>query len=286
MQNSFNLVQAGAVIQQRWKAIAVFTVIAALVAAVTVFIVPPYFRSAATIVSANPVLADKARLFNSNIQGLYSYFGSGDDLDRINGIADMDTTYKKLVDEFELVKYYRLDGDSLAVLRRRAVLNLRKDLSFERTDQGQLKIIAWTRQKELSANIVNRMVSLVSETETAVWQSNYTQALSNLDATVADMQQRYRQLADSMPAEGGALRELSVARQQTLLEQLKQYQKSADEFRLAAQAHPAALYVLETATPAAKAERPAKLEIILAAAAAGFVFACLLLLFNDRNKQS
>jgi uncharacterized protein involved in exopolysaccharide biosynthesis len=286
MQNSFNLVQAGAVIQQRWKAIAIFTVVTAIVAAVTVFIVPPYFRSAATIVSANPVLADKARLFNSNIQGLYSYFGSGDDLNRINGIADMDTTYKKLVDEFELIKYYGLGGDSPAVLRSRAVSNLRSDLGFERTDQGQLKIIAWTRQKELSANLVNRMVALVTEMETAVWQNNYTQALSNLDATIADMQQRYRQLTDSMPADGGALRELTVARQQTLLEQLKQYQKSADEIRVAAQTRPAALYVLEAATPAARAERPAKLEIILAAAAAGFIFAWLLLLFSDRNKQS
>ncbi|MBV9987669.1 MAG: hypothetical protein JO301_08315 [Chitinophagaceae bacterium] len=285
MQNSFNLVQAGAVIQQRWKTIAAITVITALVAAITVFLVPRYFRSTATVVSANPLLADKARLFNNNIQGLYSYFGSGDDLDRITGIADMDTTYKKLVDEFGLIDYYRLSGDSISLLRRKAVLKLRKDLSFQRTDQGQLKIVVWTKQQQLSANIVNRMVSLITETETAIWQNSYSQSLSQLDATIADMQQQYRQLADSMPSMNGAAHELAAVRQQTLLEQLKQYQKAADEFRLAAQTRPAALYVLEPATPAAKAERPAKLEIILAAAAAGFVFACFLLLLNNRNRS-
>jgi len=101
--SSFNLVQTVALLQKRWKTILFFVLATVAVASVTVFLVPQYFRSSAIIVSANPALADKARLFNSNIQNLYSYFGSGDDLDRIYGIADMDITYKKLVDEFSLI---------------------------------------------------------------------------------------------------------------------------------------------------------------------------------------
>jgi uncharacterized protein involved in exopolysaccharide biosynthesis len=283
MQTSFNLVQAGALLQQRWKPIVAGTLLAGIVAAATVFIIPQYFRSSATIVSANPALADKARLFNNNIQGLYSYFGSGDDLDRITGIADMDTTYKKLVDEFALISYYKLKGDDLPLLRRKAVLHLRDDLSFQRTEQGQLKIIAWTKKKELSANIVNRMVAIISEIETGIWDANYTQVLSNLNSSISDMEQQYRKISDSLSSMNGGDRELASVQMQTLLEQLKQYRKSADEFKLATQTKPAVLYVLESGVPAAKAERPNKLNNLLAALLLGFVFSCLLVLVSDRK---
>ena len=79
MQNSLNLVTLNAALQKQWKIIIGFVIITGMVTAVTVFLVPQYYRSSATIVSANPLLADKARLFNTNIQSLYSYFGNGDD---------------------------------------------------------------------------------------------------------------------------------------------------------------------------------------------------------------
>ena len=85
------------VLQKYTRFILLFTLFAMLVAFATVMLVPQYFRSSARIIAANPQLADKSRLFNENIQGLYSYFGSGDDLDRIIGVADMDTTYYQLV---------------------------------------------------------------------------------------------------------------------------------------------------------------------------------------------
>jgi hypothetical protein len=125
------------VLQKHTRFILLFTLFAMLVAFVTVLLVPKYFRSGARIIAANPQLTDKSRLFNENIQGLYSYFGSGDDLDRIIGVADMDTTYFQLVDQFNLIDYYRLDNDSLPLLRRKAVLKLKKDISFQRTEQGQ-----------------------------------------------------------------------------------------------------------------------------------------------------
>ena len=283
--SSFNLEQTTAVLQKRWKTIALFVSLTIIAATVTVFVVPQYFRSSAALVPANPVLADKARLFNSNIQGLYSYFGSGDDLDRIYGIADMDTSYKKLVDEFSLVTYYKLDDASLPLLRRKAVLKLRKDLSFQKTEEGQLQIIAWTKDRELSARIVNRLIVIIQEIAGGVWQKNYDQSLQQLNRSVTDMEQQYRQLSDSLPVMSGSRRELAADKLQTLLEQVKQYRKAADEFKLATQTHPAVLYVMETAVPAAKAEKPDKSGIILAAMIAGFIFSCVLILVNDRNQM-
>lgn len=287
MQNSsFNLVQTAAVLQKRWKTIALFVSLTIIAATITVFIVPQYFRSTATVVPANAVLADKARLFNANIQSLYSYFGSGDDLDRIYAIADMDTTYKKLVAEFSLITYYKLKNDSLPLLRRKAVLHLRKDLSFQKTAEGQLQIIAWTKDRELSARIVNRLVAIMQETGAEVWQKNYDQSLQKLNVSVTLMEQEYQQLSDSLPAISGSRRELAVDKLQTLLEQVKQYRKAADEFKLAIQIPSPVLYVMEPAVPAAKAERPDKTAILLAAMIAGLLFSCILVLVNDRNQMA
>jgi len=277
--SSFNLVQATDTLQRKWKTILLFVLTCAIVATITVFVVPQYFRSSATMVSANPALADKARLFNNNIQSLYSYFGSGDDLDRIYGVGDMDTSYKKLVDEFSLVNYYQLSGDSLPVLRRKAVMLLKNELSFQKTEQNQLKIIAWTKNKQLAADLVNRMVAIIQETESGIWQKNYNQSIEKINNSITSMEQEYHALADSTRGNDGLL----VTKRQALVEQINQYRKMVNEYKLAAQTPPAVLYVMESAVPAAKAERPDKPAIILAACLIGFIFSCLLVLLNNRN---
>lgn len=286
MQNSFNLSSAAAAIRQRWKTILFFVLVSMAVAAITVFVVPQYFKSAALVVSANPVLADKARLFNKQIQSLYSFFGSGDDLDRIYGIADMDTTYLKLVDEFSLISYYRLSNDSLRVLRRKAAKSLRKDISLQKTEKGQLQITAWTKDRQLSADLVTRMVAIIQETESDIWRNNYQLLYASLSKSLQNMELTYQALGDSLQKQSGATAALFSAKQNALLEQIVQYQKSADECRLAILTTPAVLYVMESASPAAKAERPDKPGIILAAGLLGLLFASLLVLVADRKNRA
>jgi len=286
MQNDpFNLVSATAVFKKHGRFISFFTLGAVLVTTIILFPMPQYFRSTATVISANPVLADKARLFNTNIQSLYSYFGSGDDLDRIYGIADMDTTYKKLVDEFSLTDYYKLDGDSLPLLRRKAVLRLREDLTVRKTEKGQLQVIAWTKEKQLSADLVNRMVAILQQREADIWENNYQHALAQILSSTATMETEYKQLSDSLSTGNTASHELVAANRQSLLEQIRQYRKTADEYRLAIQTNPPVLYVMESAVPAAKAERPDKIAIILAAFIISLVFSSLLVLINNRNPE-
>lgn len=284
--SSFNLVQTTAVLQKRWRTILLFVVVAAIAATVTVFVVPRYYRSTSTIVSANPTLADKARLFNTNIQSLYSYFGSGDDLDRIYGIAEMESTYKKLVDEFSLINYYALKDDSLSILKTKAAKCLQKDIQLKKTEQNQLQFIAWTKDKQLSANLVNRMVAIIQETEMDIWKQNYQNSQDKLNSSISSMEKEYGLLSDSLSTMRPGKQQLAAAQMQTIAEQIRQYRKTADEFKIAAQTPPAALYVMETAIPAAYAERPDKPVIILSACLVAFIFSSLLVLVNDRKSMA
>jgi hypothetical protein len=271
------------VLQKNTRFIFFFTLLAMLIAFATVMLAPKYFRSSARIIAANPQLADKSRLFNENIQALYSYFGSGDDLDRIIGVADMDTTYKQLIDQFDLINYYELQGDSVPLLRRKAVLKLKKDISFQRTEQGQMRIICWTKDSRLSANIINSMIEIVQGKLESIWLSNYQDAVSKLNASILINEQRYASLSDSISKVKSAQQTLLQKHMETLLEELSRYRKTAASFTLMGETAPPALYVLETAVPAAKAERPDKLNAILISGLAGFLFSILFLLLKDRR---
>jgi LPS O-antigen subunit length determinant protein (WzzB/FepE family) len=280
---SFNLVQTTAVLQKNWKAILVFVLTSMIAATITVFMVPPYFKSAATIVPANPDLADKARLFNNNIQSLNSYFGSGDDLDRIYGMAGMNATYAKLVDEFSLVDFYSITGGDTALRKEKAVKCLRNDFDLKKTEENQLQIIAWTKDRQLSANLVNRMVAIIEETATGIWQKNYQQTIEKIDRSIISMEQEYRLLIDSMQPLRMGTQAVAAVKMGSLSEQIRQYRKTSNEFKLAAQAPPALLYVLEPASPAAYAERPDKPAIIFAASLIGFILGSLFILVGDRK---
>ena len=271
------------VLQKHTRFILLFTLFAMLVAFVTVLLVPKYFRSSARIIAANPQLTDKYRLFNENIQGLYSYFGSGDDLDRIIGIADMDTTYYQLVDQFNLMDYYQLDNDSLPLLRRKAVLKLKKDISFQRTEQGQMRVQCWTKDKQLSADIINTMIRIVQQKLESIWLSNYQEASAQLNASIVHNEQQYAALNDSISKAGRAQQILLQKHMETLLEELSRYRKTAASFQLMGETVPPALYVLEPAVPSVKAERPDKLNTVLISGLAGFLFSILFLLLKDRR---
>ena len=282
--DQLNLLTVMAALQRRWATLLFIVIASCILAAITVFIVPPYYKAQTTLASANTVLADKARLFNSNIQNLYSYFGSGDDLDRIIGVGDMDLTYGKLVDAFSLINYYQLSGDSLPALRKKAVKLLRKDLRFVKTENGQLQVIGWMKDKQLASDVVNRMVEVIEETEAGIWQTNYRLSQDKLQAGIVSLEQQYRLLNDSLTTLQGNRQSLLAAQMQTILEQIRQYRKTAADFDMAAQTAPPVLYVLETASPAAYAERPDKPAILLATAIGSLIFGCLLVLVNDRKR--
>ncbi|MFN3667024.1 MAG: Wzz/FepE/Etk N-terminal domain-containing protein [Sediminibacterium sp.] len=282
--NSFNMAETASILQNKWRSILLFTILTAAVATATVFLMPKQYRSAAKLISANPQLADKSRLFNENIQSLYSYFGSGDDLDRIMGIALLDTSLKQLVKNFNLTNYYKLSNDTEALLQRKAVLKLRDDLLVQRTEEGQLNISCWTKDPVLSAGIVNALVKIIENKLEDIWQSNYSATKEQLNLSITQTEASYKQLFDSLSKAPAPQTSLIQKHMETLLDQLTQYRKTAATVQLIGATAPVALYVLEPAVPAAKAERPDKPAIILAAAIAGFLFSLLLALLSNRKQ--
>jgi hypothetical protein len=279
MSNPFQLNNLITVLRRQRSTLLLFTLLTAGAAAITVWLMPRSYRSAALVAAANPQLADKARLFNQQIQQLYSYFGSGDDLDRLIAIADMDTLHTVLIREFNLTGYYKSSGTSRALLERDARKKLQRDLHLERTEKGQLSVAVWMKDPVLAAAVVNRLVALVEQTATHIWHNSYTEQYTKLDSALQAAKQRYQQLQDSSRAAAA----LSAIELKTISTELEQYQSARDVLAIAATTTAPALYVLEAAVPAAKAERPDAVMIILSAALAGFLAGLLLILGTLRE---
>src|SRR5215217_83122 len=131
------------VFAKRWKLILVFGLLATAVALIAVLLSPKKYLSTATALPANSVVADKARIFNNNIEALYSDFGTPDELDRLEGTAVLDTIFIAAAKDFDLATHYDLPspGENLY----KAASRLKKNSSISPSAYGELKVKVWDK---------------------------------------------------------------------------------------------------------------------------------------------
>jgi len=282
---SFNLIDVIAVLQKRWRSISIFVLISLAVTGMALLVMPKYYRSTAVVVPASPVLADKARLFNSSIQNLYSFFGNGEDIETLMGFAKSDTVYYALVDEFKLIDYYEVKGSTDNIKRKKSIKLLKKDIELSKTEFNQLKVVVCTKDKQLSANMANRIIDIIQETEQNLWKQVYQTSLDKLNESVTDLKNQYKNISDSITTDKNSFKnEMLESQHQSILEQLKQYQRSASELKLAIATTPPVLYIVEKAFPSASADKPVIITVLFAVLLISAAFGMIAALVYDRKQ--
>lgn len=142
-------------LNQHKKFLLLFTLGITVVAAVLVNMLPVEYKSVATISPVNIQLADKSQLFNPNIKALYSYFGYGDEIERIESANEWNSIYQAIVKENKLANYFHINEVDTNVRIEKAVNILRKKLYAKPTEKGQLQIIAWSHEPDTAILWVN-----------------------------------------------------------------------------------------------------------------------------------
>src|SRR5678816_2636860 len=94
------------VFARRWRMILLFTVAAALIAFAVSFLSPEKYLSTATALPVNVMVNERSRIFNPNIQVLYSDFGTPDELDKLEGTALLDTIFLAVAKDLSLDQHY------------------------------------------------------------------------------------------------------------------------------------------------------------------------------------
>lgn len=222
---------------------------AALLAAALSFLMPEEYLSEARALPVNSKMMDKqAMLGHSNIQELYSTYGSSDDLDRLMAIAHSPAVLMAVCDSLQLSKHYGISGNGI---RQKAVKKLEKNLKLKRSEYGEMQLMVWDKDPAVAKAIAEQ----VFKSTQVVYDRIYTEYF---DRGIARMEREHQQM------------EKDTLKAQTLAgsNELRFIRDRITENRIAKVNPPPAFFVLSAPELPELPDRPRLLMNVLLAALA------------------
>jgi uncharacterized protein involved in exopolysaccharide biosynthesis len=259
-----------------WKRMLAVLLLSLLVVGIITFLKPRQYLSVTTAVPASSFASDRGKIFNENIQALYSTLGTPDDLDMILGTANLDTVYLFVADQFNLFDHYTMNEKGTAA-RIKAASLLKKNTKVMKSEYGELKVKVWDTDKNLAPQLANAIMDRLQAIHSNLQSAGNEATLNGLQAGKKKTQLQL----DSITGISETLSE----RKKLLQEQIRQYEKLISEYQLMVDSKPPVLVVVEKAKASAWPDRPRRVEIMIATAVLGFLFALLAALVMDRKKN-
>lgn len=263
-------------IKKYWKRMLLVIILAVAVAATIVFTQPATYLSVATALPANPALMDKASIFNSNIQNLYSSMGGADELDVILGTAQLDTVYLSVTDAFNLWDHYKPKGEK-EELRFKSATILKKNTRVIKSDFGELKVKVWDKDKNLAPQLANAIMDKLNAIHQSIKNASNGAVLENLKKG----RLKIAYAIDSSKTSG----QIYPTQQASLADQLQQYEKLIGEYQLLFDSKPSVLIMVEQARVAERPDRQGRWVILAATAFLAFLFTLLVVLVLEGRKM-
>jgi hypothetical protein len=257
-----------------WKQMFFLVLLSLLIVGVITFVKPRQYLSVATALPASSILTDKGSIFNENIQYLYSTLGSPDDVDRIVGTAQLDTIYLAVTDQFNLYDHYKI-SENTNQRREKAAQFFKKRSKVFKSSYGELKIKVWDTDKNLAPQLANAILGKLQSVYQDLQNSNNFSISNSLKSARKKILSELDSLTTRSPGSNG--------KQQILSDELIKYEKLINEYQLVLDNKPAALMIVEKATPALKPDKPKRLKIMVATLFASLIFSILLALLLERK---
>jgi uncharacterized protein involved in exopolysaccharide biosynthesis len=259
------------IIEKWWKLIAGLTIVNSMLAFIVLLLMPKQYLSIATALPASSVSVDKARIFNTNVQELYSSLGNPDDLDKIIGTANLDTLYIALIKENNLSKEYK---NELA-----AAVTIKKNSKVIKSEYGELKIKVWNNDAKLAAALANGLLQKLQQLHQSLQNQSNTLTLQKLQETYAALQNDFLVNTDSSKSIDLKKATVVSIKNKNLQERLNQYEKLIGEYQLVLNTNPPALLAVEHARVSVKPDKPKIWQTLLLTAFVSVVFGLLLAFF-------
>lgn len=258
-------------ISKWWKQIFAVVMLSLLAVGTITFFKPRQYLSIATAVPASTFATDKSKIFNENIQALYSALGSPDELDIILGTAKLDTVYLAVTDEFNLFDHYKMPGKK-SEIRTQAASQLRENTKVMKSEYGELKIKVWDTDKNLAPQLANAIMDKLQSIHQNLQSAGNQITLKGL----ASGREKLQLQLDTTP--------VSAEKKISLQVRLQQYEKLTGEYQLMVDSKPPSLLTVEKAKPSAHPDKPRRLQIMVATAVLSLVFALFAALIMERRK--
>ena len=292
-----------AVVARRWIFLLGFAATAMVLALVGVLLSPKKYASTATAIPANSVMADKARIFNQNIEALYSSLGSPDELDRIEGTASLDTIYLAVAGMRNLAGHYELTGKEDAGYK--AALRLKKNATISRSAYGELKVKVVDKEPPMAAQLANDLMAQLQGIHHRLLTQSDSLVLQRLRADLQAKRVQRMETITRMNSQSSADTvstgeprqavprnyvqeavdaDLITASNDVWQQQLREQERLIQQYQLSMTAAPQPLIVVEPARAAVEPDGPKMLVTLVLAFAGGLVLALLLTLFLHSRK--
>ncbi len=284
-ESELNLIGIQSVLTKQKKPLILFVLVATLLATITsFFFLPKQYYAGSTLLPVNAMLTDKSRLFNNNIQELYSVYGTADDLDRIYSIAKAGNILSFLTDSLHLVEHYGITGLASSS-KPKEIAQLKKHLQIIKTENGALQIDAWDTNAEMAADIANLLVYKTEAIGKELQQQAYQSIIDQVQVSIAHKKKNYHQLQDSLNNMDITAAAPLAKTGSELLTHIERDEKILDEVNLAMDLRQPTVLVLEKAYPSFKADKPKHIVIIIGAFISSLFFAIIALVLFNRFKQ-
>lgn len=253
-----------------WKRILAVVILSLLTVGIITFLKPRKYVSVATAVPASSFASDKARVFNQNIEALYSTLGTADDLDMIVGTANLDTVYTAVATQFDLSAHYKMKEKGDAAIAKAASL-LKANTKVMKSEYGELKVKVWDTDNNLSPKLANAIMNLLQAIHQDLQSAGNKATLEGL----VNAKQKIQNHVDTIPP----------SQQAELLERISEYEKLIGEYQLMVDSKPPVIFIVEQAKPSNWPDKPKRMQIMIATAVLSFLFALLAALVLERRKN-
>ncbi len=253
-----------------WKQVLTVVLLSLLTAALIVFFSPKKYLSVTTALPASSFTADKARIFNENIQELYSVLGTADDLDMITGTGKLDTIYLAITDQFNLANHYSIKEKEEAA-RSKAACILKKNSRVMKSEYGELKVKVWNKNRELAAQLANALMNKIHSIHQDLQNQSNKATLESLEKAKRELQQQADSAGSSLPGHTFPT------------EQVKKYETLITQYQLMTNSKPLVLLIVEKARAANVPDKPKPLTVLLSTAFLSLLFGILLALYMEKR---
>lgn len=270
-------------IKKWWKQLFLLVALSLLAVGVITFLKPVQYVSTATAVASSALNTDKSKIFNQNIQALYSSLGSPDELDMIIGTANLDTIYLAVANSFNLYDHYKnKENGTEGVIKSAAIL--KENTKIMKSEFGELKVKVWDTDKNLAPQLANALLDQLQKIHSDLINSGNQFTLVSLQEGKKKIESQLDSLAMQKPDLTKAGADRLAAKQQALSNQLSEYEKLVSQYQLLADSKPAALLVVEKAKASLKPDRPKRLQIMVATLLLSLLFGLFAILLLERRK--
>lgn len=235
-----------------------------LVTGLALWLTPSLYKSESTSVASSVFASDPARLFNPQIQHLYSPLGSSDQLDLLVGTGKLDTVYRPLVRNLNLIDHYSISRTDPKAFQK-AVKKIKKRTEIFKSDYGELKVRVWDEDPVLAAALANALTAQLDGLHRDLMNRQNQETWSALQRASL----RLETLRDSMPGE--------YAHQQGV------YRQWIDQYALLLEQRPPAIHILDPASVSVSPDKPEWVLVLIAVTVVALLIGLTIALWMERR---